>query len=55
GGIPAPYPMPKYAPVLTDQQIADVLTFVRAGWNNGAPAVTAADVTKLRKSTQAAR
>jgi hypothetical protein len=31
------------------------LTFVRAGWNNGAPAVTAADVTKLRKSTQAAR
>jgi mono/diheme cytochrome c family protein len=55
GGIPAPYPMPKYANVLNDQQIADVLTFVRAGWNNGAPAVGAADVAKLRKATQAAR
>jgi mono/diheme cytochrome c family protein len=54
-GIPAPYPMPKYAPVLNDRQIADVLTFVRAGWNNGAPAVSAEDVAKLRKSTQAAR
>jgi mono/diheme cytochrome c family protein len=41
--------------VLNDQQIADVLTFVRAGWNNGAPAVTAEDVAKLRKSTHAAR
>ncbi|WP_133645375.1 cytochrome c [Paraburkholderia flava] len=54
-GIPAPYPMPKYAPVLNDQQIADVLTFIRAGWNNHAPAVSAGDVAKLRKSTQAAR
>ncbi|MEI6000034.1 cytochrome c [Paraburkholderia bengalensis] len=51
GGIPAPYPMPKYAPVLSDQQIADVLTFVRAGWNNGAPAVSADEVTKVRKVT----
>ncbi|WP_109476277.1 cytochrome c [Paraburkholderia sp. C35] len=53
GGIPAPYPMPKYAPVLNDQQIADVLTFIRAGWNNGAPAVTASEVAKLRKATHA--
>ncbi|SEB21686.1 cytochrome c [Paraburkholderia sartisoli] len=55
GGIPAPYPMPKYAPVLNDQQIADVLTFIRAGWNNNAPAVRPDDVAKLRKSTSAAR
>ncbi|CAG4888596.1 c-type cytochrome [Paraburkholderia saeva] len=55
GGIPAPYPMPKYAPVLNDQQIADVLTFVRAGWNNNAPAVLPDDVAKMRKSTNAAR
>ena len=54
-GIPAAYPMPKYAPVLNDQQIADVLTFIRAGWNNGAPAVGTADVAKLRKSTQASQ
>ncbi len=51
GGIPAPYPMPKYAPVLSDQQIADVLTFVRAGWNNSAPAVSADEVAKVRKVT----
>jgi mono/diheme cytochrome c family protein len=55
GGIPAPYPMPKYAPVLTDQQIADVLTFIRSGWNNGARAVSAQDVARTRKATQAAR
>jgi mono/diheme cytochrome c family protein len=54
-GIPAAYPMPKYSPVLNDQQIADVLTFIRAGWNNGAPAVMALDVAKLRKTTQAAK
>ena len=54
-GIPAAYPMPKYAPVLNDQQIADVLTFIRAGWNNGAPAVAAGDVAKMRKSTQASQ
>ncbi|RFU49533.1 cytochrome c [Paraburkholderia sp. DHOC27] len=54
-GIPAPYPMPKYSPVLNDRQIADVLTFIRTGWNNGAPAVSAEEVAKLRKATQAAR
>jgi alcohol dehydrogenase (quinone), cytochrome c subunit len=54
-GIPAAYPMPKYALVLNDQQIADVLTFIRAGWHNSAPSVTPADVAKLRRSTQAAR
>jgi len=51
-GIPAAYPMPQYAKVLNDQQIADVLTFVRNGWNNGAPAVSGGDVTKVRKVTQ---
>ncbi|KWZ38115.1 alcohol dehydrogenase [Burkholderia savannae] len=54
-GLPAAYPMPKFAHVLTDRQIADVLTFMRAGWNNGAPAVRPADVAKLRKATQASR
>jgi mono/diheme cytochrome c family protein len=47
-GVPAPYPMPRYSPMLDDQQIADVLTFIRAGWNNGAPAVSAAEVGKMR-------
>jgi mono/diheme cytochrome c family protein len=47
-GIPAPYPMPRYAPVLNDRQIADVLTFIRAGWGNGAPGVSAGEVGKMR-------
>ncbi|CAM2174572.1 hypothetical protein BO443_210095 [Burkholderia orbicola] len=43
--------MPAFSNQLNDQQVADVLTFMRAGWNNGAPAVQAADVAKLRKET----
>ncbi|WP_322013751.1 cytochrome c [Paraburkholderia sp. J12] len=54
-GIPAPYPMPAYANVLSDRQIADVLTFIRAGWNNNAGPVGVRDVVKLRAQTQASR
>ncbi|CAG9166288.1 c-type cytochrome [Cupriavidus pampae] len=50
-GLPQPYPMPKFADVLSDQEVADVLTFIRQGWNNKAKAVTEAEVTKLRKAT----
>lgn len=49
-GIPAAYPMPQYAQTLNGQQIADVLTFIRAGWNNAAPAVSVSDVAKMRKA-----
>ncbi|WDD91806.1 cytochrome c [Burkholderia sp. FERM BP-3421] len=54
-GLPAAYPMPKFADVLTDQQIADVLTFIRAGWNNRGPTIEAAEVAKLRKATRGER
>ncbi len=54
-GVPAPYPMPRYAPVLNDQQIADVVTFIRGAWNNNMPAVQPEDVAKMRKATEAAR
>ncbi|WP_277183119.1 cytochrome c [Caballeronia sp. BR00000012568055] len=54
-GVPAPYPMPHYAPVLSDQQIADVLTFIRGAWNNNTSAVSVDDVAKLRKATQVSR
>ncbi|WP_158828394.1 c-type cytochrome [Mucilaginibacter lacusdianchii] len=39
--------MPSFAH-LTNQQIADVLTFVRNNFGNKAPSVTVADVNKLR-------
>ena len=50
-GTPDSYRMPQFRQQLSDQQIADVVTFIRNGWGNQAPAVTPADVAKLRKST----
>jgi len=50
-GLPAAYPMPNFSNVLTDQQVADVLTFVRSHWNNASTAVSASDVAKLREAT----
>nr|WP_323121394.1 cytochrome c [Burkholderia alba] len=51
-GLPSAYPMPKFANVLTDRQIADVLTFIRTGWNNRGATIEAAEVAKLRRATQ---
>lgn len=41
--------MPPWQGTLTDGQIADVITFVRASWGNHASAVTAARVKATRK------
>jgi putative membrane-bound dehydrogenase-like protein len=43
--------MAPLGPSLDDNQIADVLTYVRQSWSNDASAVGAADVTKVRKTT----
>ena len=43
-------PMPPMAAQLTDQEIADVLTFVRNSFGNKASAVTVAEVKAARKS-----
>jgi len=40
--------MPAY-PKLSDQEIADVATYIRNAWGNAAPAVTAAQVVKARR------
>jgi mono/diheme cytochrome c family protein len=53
-GNPAPYRMPQYRAQLTNQQIADVVTFIRNGWGNGAPPVSTGEVADLRKSTDPA-
>lgn len=47
-GLPAAYPMPAFAQVLSDREVADVLTYVRASWGEGAPPVAAREVAKLR-------
>jgi mono/diheme cytochrome c family protein len=46
---PNPGSMPAYADKLSDQEIADVATYIRNSWGNSASAVTAAQVAKARK------
>ena len=41
--------MPDFGWRLSDQDAADVLSFVRSSWGNQAPPVTANDVERLRK------
>ncbi|TFW31172.1 cytochrome c [Duganella callida] len=45
---PAQFAMPAFAWRLSDQDVADVTTFVRGSWGNQAPAVDAADVKRIR-------
>lgn len=47
-GAPTPYSMPNFNHRLSDQDIADVLTFIRSSWGNNAKAVSASDVSKYR-------
>jgi alcohol dehydrogenase (quinone), cytochrome c subunit len=50
-GTPDAYRMPQYRAQLSDEEIAEVLSFVRGAWGNGAAAVTAAQVKALRPVT----
>jgi mono/diheme cytochrome c family protein len=46
---PSPMTMPSFAWKLSDQEIADVSTFIRNSWGNRAASVSAADVQSARK------
>jgi mono/diheme cytochrome c family protein len=46
---PNPGSMPAYREKLSDQETADVATYIRNAWGNAAPAVTPAQVTKARQ------
>jgi alcohol dehydrogenase (quinone), cytochrome c subunit len=50
-GMPDAYRMPQFRQQLSDQDAADVITFMRNQWGNQAPAVTAAQVAILRRTT----
>ncbi|MFF7709192.1 c-type cytochrome [Pseudomonas sp. NPDC007930] len=45
---PSTFSMPAFGWRLNDQQVADVVNFIRSSWGNAAGAVSAADVAKLR-------
>ncbi len=45
--------MPQFAWKLSDDEVAAVATYIRNDWGNAAPAVSAADVAKIRSSLKA--
>lgn len=53
-GLPDAYRMPAFREQLSDQDIADVLSFVRSTWGNQGGAVDARAVGKLREHTDPA-
>jgi len=52
GATPAQFAMPPFAWRLNDQEVADVVNFIRSSWGNRSAPITAADVAKLRKSVR---
>ena len=53
-GMPDAYKMPQYRVLLSDQEIADAVSFIRSGWGNKAAPVTASEVADMRKLTDPA-
>jgi len=47
---PSTLAMPGFAARLTDDEAAQLATFIRQGWSNNAPAVTAKEVGEVRKT-----
>jgi mono/diheme cytochrome c family protein len=49
-GNPRPYGMPPYVLLLSDAEVAAVLTHIRTAWGNGAPLVSEFEVSRQRSS-----
>jgi mono/diheme cytochrome c family protein len=49
---PAQFAMPSFAWRLNDQEVADVVNFIRSSWGNQSAPIEAEDVAKLRKSVR---
>jgi mono/diheme cytochrome c family protein len=47
-GNPRPFGMPPFATVLSDRDVADVLSYVRASWGHRAAAITPLEVSRYR-------
>ncbi len=47
---PSTLAMPPFAYRLTDDEVAQLATFIRQGWSNHAPAVTKEQVADVRKT-----
>ncbi|SPZ30275.1 cytochrome c precursor [Pseudomonas aeruginosa] len=51
---PSSFTMPPFGWRMNDQEIADVVNFIRTSWGNQAPSVSVDEVKRLRKDTGAA-
>ncbi|MDB5842306.1 MAG: alcohol dehydrogenase [Herminiimonas sp.] len=47
-GNPRPYGMPPFGPVLNDEEVAAVVSYIRNSWGNSARMVTASEVKRYR-------
>jgi mono/diheme cytochrome c family protein len=47
---PRPYGMPPYSHAMSDDEVAAVVSYVRASWGNGAAPVTATEVNRYRST-----
>jgi len=47
-GNPRPYGMPPYSHLMNDEEVAAVVSYLRASWGNQAPPVTASQVNRYR-------
>ena len=47
-GNPRPYGMPPFVPLLSDSDVAEVLTHIRSSWGNQADTVSTFDVMRIR-------
>ena len=50
---PTHFAMPPFSDRMTNQEVADVLTFIRSSWGNDAPAVEATQVARSRATLHA--
>ncbi len=48
-GNPRPYGMPPFGPVLNNDELADLLSFIRSSWGNRAAAVSSFEVNRYRE------
>jgi mono/diheme cytochrome c family protein len=49
---PAQFAMPSFAWRLNDQEVADVVNFIRSSWGNHSAPIATGDVAKLRQSVR---
>jgi mono/diheme cytochrome c family protein len=53
-GMPDAYRMPQFRVLMKDEEVAQVVNYIRSSWGNRAAAITGEQVTKIRAKTDAA-